>query len=240
MKIAIIGYGRMGREIEKMALDHGHEITAIIDNETDWDNKRDAISGADVAIEFSMPEIAAKNIRRCFEAGLPVVSGTTGWTDSFEEIRKICIEGGHAFFYASNFSPGMNIMFELNKNLAAFMSKYPDYRILVEEIHHSGKKDSPSGTAISLANEIIRHHTVKDIWVNRPSKSPNELEIISIRRNQVPGTHFVQYDSEIDSLEIKHTAHSRKGFAYGALHAAEWLAGRKGCFGMKDILYDEK
>ncbi|MCK5338512.1 MAG: 4-hydroxy-tetrahydrodipicolinate reductase, partial [Bacteroidales bacterium] len=146
MKIAIIGYGRMGREIEIMALDRGHEITAIIDNETDWDNKRDAISGADVAIEFSMPEIAAKNIRCCFEAGLPVVSGTTGWTDSFEEIRKICLEGGHAFFYASNFSPGMNIMFELNKNLAAFMSKYPDYRILVEEIHHSGKKDSPSGT----------------------------------------------------------------------------------------------
>ena len=229
----------MGREIEKMALDQGHEITAIIDNETDWDNKRDAISGADVAIEFSMPEIAAKNIRRCFEAGLPVVSGTTGWTDSFEEIRKICLEDEHAFFYASNFSPGMNIMFELNKNLAAFMSKYPDYRILVEEIHHSGKKDSPSGTAINLANEIISHHPVKDIWVNRPAKNPNELEIISIRRNQVPGTHFVQYDSEIDNLEIKHTAHSRKGFAYGALLAAEWLTGRKGFFGMKDMLYDE-
>lgn len=230
----------MGREIEEMALEHGHEITAVIDNENDWDNQRNAISGADVAIEFSMPGTAVNNILRCFEAGLPVVSGTTGWTDSFEEIRKICMEGGYAFFYASNYSPGMNIMFELNKKLAALMSRHPNYRILVEEIHHSGKKDSPSGTAISLANDIIHHHPVKEIWVNKPAKSPNELEIISIRRNQEPGTHFVQYASEIDSLEIKHSAHSRKGFAYGALLAAEWLAGRKGFFGMKDMLFDEK
>ncbi|MCK4569638.1 MAG: 4-hydroxy-tetrahydrodipicolinate reductase [Bacteroidales bacterium] len=240
MKIAIIGYGRMGREIEEMALHQSHEIAAIIDNENDWANKWDALSGANVAIEFSMPETAANNIRRCFEAGLAVVSGTTAWSGSLDEINKLCLEGGHSFFYASNFSPGMNIMFELNKKLAALMGKHPQYRILIEEIHHSGKKDAPSGTAITLANEIIHHHPVKDIWINKPAIKPNELEIISLRKNQVPGTHFVRYDSEIDSLEIKHTAHTRKGFALGALLAAEWLIGKKGCFDMHDMLYDEK
>ena len=240
MKIAIIGYGRMGREIEELSADLGHEILFTIDNEGDWNKHHADLGKADVAIEFSMPGTAEKNIIRCFEAGLPVVSGTTGWTESMEEIKGKCLSGGHAFFYASNFSPGMNMMFELNQKLAMLMGKYPHYRILVEEIHHAGKKDSPSGTAISLANDIIEQHPVKGDWVNRPSSGPDELEIISIRRNQEPGTHFVKYDSDIDSLEIKHTAHSRKGFAMGALLAAEWLIGKKGCFGMRDMLYDKE
>ena len=228
----------MGKEIAEMAPEMGHEVVLTIDNETDWTTSSDVLRTADAAIEFSQPEIAKENIRRCFEAGIPVVCGTTGWLESFDDIRQSCLEGGHAFFYASNFSPGMNMMFELNKKLAGLMAKYPAYRILIEEIHHSGKLDAPSGTAISLANDIIREHPVKEKWVNKPSMGPEELEIISIRRNQVPGTHFVQYDGDIDSLEIRHTAHSRKGFALGALMAAEWLIGRKGCFGMQDMLYD--
>ena len=238
MKIAILGYGRMGKEIEELALEMSHEIILKIDNETDWSDSSPKLHTADVAIEFSQPETAATNILRCFEAGIPVVSGTTGWTSSFEEIRHRCIEEGHAFFYASNFSPGMNMMFELNRKLAELMSKHPSYRILIEEIHHSGKLDAPSGTAISLAKDIIDSHPVKEDWVNKPASGPEELEIISIRRNQVPVTHFVKYDNAIDSLEIKHTAHSRKGFALGALMAAEWLIGKKGCYGMTDLLYD--
>jgi 4-hydroxy-tetrahydrodipicolinate reductase len=239
MKIAILGYGRMGREIEEMAIDVGHEIILTIDNEDEWANASDKLNMADVAIEFSQPETAPENILRCFKAGVPVVSGTTGWTASLEEISKTCLSGGHAFFYASNFSPGMNMMFELNRKLAKLMSKHPTYRILIEEIHHSGKLDAPSGTAISLAKDIIESHPLKDEWVNKPAAGPEELEIISIRRNQVPGTHFVKYDSDVDSLEVKHTAHSRKGFALGALMAAEWLIGKKGCFGMSDLLYNE-
>jgi len=239
VKIAIIGYGRMGREIEEMALHQGHEVVTVIDNENDWSAFSEALKGADVAIEFSMPETAVNNIRKCFDAGLPVVSGTTGWAASFNTIKDLCTDGGYALFYASNFSPGMNIMFELNKKLAELMRKHPHYRILIEEIHHSGKIDSPSGTAITLADEIMYYHPLKEKWVNRPASNANELEIISIRRNQVPGTHFVKYDSDIDSLEIKHNAHSRKGFALGALMAAEWLLGKQGCFGMHDMLYDE-
>lgn len=238
MKIAIIGYGRMGREIEELAGESGHEVLLTIDNEDDWHKQGNFLTQADVAIEFSMPGTAEKNIDRCFEADVPVVCGTTGWTTKMDEVCKKCIEDGHAFFYASNFSPGMNMMFELNHKLAKLMRNYPHYRILIEEIHHAGKKDAPSGTAISLARDIIDSHPVKTKWVNRPSSGPEELEIISIRRNQEPGTHFVKYDSEIDSLEIKHVAHSRKGFAIGALLAAEWLIGKKGCFGMRDILYN--
>lgn len=229
----------MGKEIEEMALSRNHEIVAVVDNENDWTESENALSTADVAIEFSMPDMAIKNIKRCFKAGLPVVSGTTGWTSSLAELKDSCIEGGHSFFYASNFSPGMNMMFELNKRLAALMGKHPHYRILIEEIHHTGKKDAPSGTAITLANEIIDAHPLKEKWVNKPVFDPSELEITSIRRDQIAGTHFVRYDSDIDSLEIKHSAHSRKGFALGALLAAEWLIGRKGCFGMSDMLYDE-
>lgn len=238
MKIAIIGYGRMGKEIEKSARARGHDTLIIIDNEDDWEQAGDRLADMDVAIEFSMPETASRNIMRCFEADLPVVSGTTGWNESFGMVKKACLEGGHALFYASNFSPGMNIMFELNKKLATLMGQRDEYRILIEEIHHAGKKDAPSGTAITLAKDIIEHHPLKNKWVNKPSSSADELEIISIRKNQVPGTHLVRYDSDFDSLEVRHTAHSRKGFAMGAVLAAEWLPGRKGCFGMADMLYD--
>ena len=155
-------------------------------------------------------------------------------------IKDSCIRGGHALFYASNFSPGMNIMFELNKKLAKLLGRYPGYNILIEEIHHAGKIDAPSGTAITLAKDIIHYHPVKKIWVNKPAKSPDQLEIISLRRNQVPGMHFVKYDSPADSLEIRHTAHSRQGFALGALMAAKWLAGKKGVFTMSDLLYDNE
>jgi len=240
MKIAIIGYGRMGMEIEEMAKEMQHEVIATIDNEVDWKTYEDILPDADVAIEFSMPDSAEQNILRCFKSGLPVVSGTTGWTNAMDRIRNTCLEGGHSFFYASNFSLGMNMMFELNRKLSVLMSRYPNYRILIEEIHHAGKKDAPSGTAISLAKDITDLHPVKRSWVNKPSSGPEELEIISIRRNQEPGTHFVKYDSDIDSIEIKHTAHSRKGFAMGALLAAEWLIGKTGFFGMRDMLYDGK
>jgi 4-hydroxy-tetrahydrodipicolinate reductase len=230
----------MGREVEEQARGRGHNITARIDNEDDWKNQEEGLKSARVAIEFSLPETAKKNILRCFDYGLAVVSGTTGWIDSLDEVRKACEKGNQAFFYASNFSPGMNIMFELNSKLARLMSRQNNYRILIEEIHHTGKKDSPSGTAITLADEIIRFNTNKTKWVNRPANDNDELEIISVRRNHVAGTHYVKYDSDMDSLEIRHSAHSRKGFALGALLAAEYIEGKKGCFSMKDLLYDEE
>lgn len=226
----------MGREIESMALEKGHKIITTIDNEDDWLRHGKKLPEADVAVEFSMPGTAYGNILRCFDADLPVVSGTTGWTDSLEKVKQACLEGGHTLFYASNFSPGMNMMFELNRKLASMMKNYPHYRILIEEVHHKEKKDAPSGTAITLAGHILEHHPVKDSWVNKPASLPNELEIISIRKDQVPGQHFVKYDADTDSLEIRHVAHSRKAFALGALLAAEWLIGKKGFFGMQDML----
>lgn len=238
MDIAIIGYGRMGKEVEDLALQRGHTIVAKIDNDEDWHMQHERLIKANVAIEFSLPGQAAGNILRCFEAGVPVVSGTTGWLHRYDEVSKVCLEGNHAFFYASNFSPGMNVMFELNRKLASLMNKQ-DYQIRIEEIHHTAKKDAPSGTAITLANDIIRDHPIKNSWVNKKAESEEELEITSVRKDNVPGTHVITYESDIDSLEIKHTAHSRKGFALGALLAAEWLQGRKGIFGMKDLLYDQ-
>jgi 4-hydroxy-tetrahydrodipicolinate reductase len=228
----------MGREIKAMAEDLGHEVIAIIDNEDDWIRHAHELPNADVAIEFSMPETAAGNILRCFNAGLPVVSGTTGWAQDLDRVKQACTSGGHTFFYASNFSPGMNMMFELNKKLAALMRKHTSYRVHIEEIHHTNKKDAPSGTAISLAEEIIHYHPTIEKWANNPEPAPEELEIISIRKDQVPGTHIVQYDSDIDSIEIRHTAHSRKGFVSGAILAAEWVLGKKGCFSMANMLYD--
>lgn len=240
MNIAIIGYGRMGKAVEELALPGGHLITATIDNDDEWHKQQEGIKKAGIAIEFSTPGTAEKNILRCFEAGLAVVSGTTGWHKGFDRIKDVCLNNGHALFYASNFSLGMNIMFEINSKLAGLMGKQEGYGILVEEIHHTGKKDAPSGTAISLANEIIKYHPHKNKWVNKPAAHKEDLEIISVRKNQVPGTHFVRYDSDIDSLEIRHTAHSRAGFAHGALLAAEWLYGKTGCFGMQDLLYGKE
>lgn len=238
MEIVIVGYGRMGHEIEELALKRGHKILARIDNEEDWKSNQEMLKKADIAFEFSMPETAITNIKRCFDHGIAVVSGTTGWDQPDSGINDLCINGGHSFFYASNFSPAMNIMFELNKKLASMMAQLEGYQVLIEEIHHEGKKDAPSGTAITLANGIINLHPDKLRWVNKPASTKEDLEIISIRRNQVPGTHSIKYNSDIDSLELKHTAHSRKGFALGAIMAAEWLYGKQGCFGMQDLLND--
>ena len=240
MKIAIIGYGKMGKEIEELALRRGHQIKAIIDNEEDWQKQNQALKEAEMAIEFSMPGTAANNILRCFDLGLDVVSGTTAWDASFEHVKSTCISKNRALFYASNFSPGMNIVFELNRKLAIMMSRQDAYNIQIEETHHKAKKDQPSGTAITLANDIIDINPEKMRWLNETVENKEELEIISIRKDQVPGTHSIQYDSDIDSIEIRHTAHSRKGFALGALLATEWLPGRKGCFGMQDLLNDIK
>jgi 4-hydroxy-tetrahydrodipicolinate reductase len=240
MNIAIIGYGRMGHELEALAGERGHHIVAIIDNEGDWEKYGQRLQEADVALEFSMPSTAPDNILKCFSLGKAVVCGTTGWNDRKEEIIRACSEGKHALFHASNFSLGMNIMFELNKKLAELMHPYKDYRILIEEIHHAGKKDVPSGTAITLANDIISLNSRKQRWINRPAGQAEELEIISVRRNQVPGIHFVKYDSDHDSLEIRHTAHSRQGFAFGALLAAEWIKGKTGFFGMHDLISGHK
>ena len=226
----------MGKAISETARSRGHEVICTIDNNSEWEAQSGVLKQADVVIEFSQPDSAPENILRCFSFELPVVSGTTGWNNRMDEIKKQCISGGHTFFYASNYSPGMNIMLEMNRKLAALMARQEGYQILIEEIHHAGKKDAPSGTAISLANDIITLNPSKKRWVNQPASSGEDLEIISIRRNQVPGTHFVRYDSDVDSLEIKHTAHSRKGFALGALLAAEFLPGRKGVFGMADLL----
>lgn len=239
MKIAIIGYGRMGKEIEAMSIELGHEVICKIDNEEDWKNQAALLQQSDIAIEFSLAETAVNNILRCFEKGLAVVSGTTGWNDSLDRIKEACLDEGNAFLYASNFSIGMNITFEMNRKLAGFMQKHKGYKVMIEETHHTLKKDAPSGTAITLANEILDQNQDLTKWGKGTTDREEELPIISYREDTVPGTHLVRYDSEIDSIELKHTAHSRKGFAFGAISAATWLHGRKGFFSMRDMLYEE-
>lgn len=236
MKIALIGYGKMGKAIEEIALQKGHEILYRIDLDSTDLLEKDRLSQADAAIEFTTPDTAFDNILKCFEAGVPVVSGTTGWLDRMEIIRQRCRREGQAFLYASNFSIGVNLFFELNKRLAALMDHQPQYEVSLEEIHHTQKKDAPSGTAITLAEGILEHVSRKKQWVNALSTDPGTLGIVSRRIDPAPGTHVVRYTSEVDDLEIRHTAHSRKGFAAGALVAAQWLVGKKGCFGMQDVL----
>ena len=232
MKIALLGYGRMGKEIEKIALQRGHEIVLKIEEKQDYD-----IATADVAIDFSIPSAAFENITNCFKNGVPVISGTTGWLDRYQEAVDICNENGGSFIYASNFSLGVNIFFELNRQLAKMMRAWQDYKINNEEIHHTKKLDAPSGTAITLAEGII-DYTPKDAWEldeNQEIKE-NAIPITAKRIPEVPGTHSIGYDSEIDSIEIKHTAHNRKGFALGAVVAAEWIVGKTGVYTMKDVL----
>lgn len=234
MKIALLGYGKMGKSIEEIALQKGHEIGYKSTGKTDANQ----LKKADVGIDFSVPEAAFNNIRACLENGVPVVSGTTGWLEKYDEAVRICKENKGAFLYASNFSIGVNLFFELNKKLAELANTFPGYKPEIEETHHTAKLDAPSGTAISLAEQIIEY-TDKTNWkLTKSTESKNDLTIpITARRiANVPGTHIVSYHSEIDSLEIKHTAHSRKGFAMGALTAAEWIMGKTGIFGMKDIL----
>lgn len=231
MKIALLGYGRMGKTIEQIALQRGHEIILKVDENTGDYN----ISDADVAIDFSIPSVAFKNITNCFNNNVPVVSGTTGWLDKFEEATEICKKNKGAFIYASNFSLGVNIFFELNDYLAKMMKNLGDYNISMEEIHHTKKLDAPSGTAITLAEDIIKH-TTKNKWALDVTTSENELPIRAKRIPDVPGTHSIKYESKIDTIDIKHTAHNRQGFALGAVVAAEWLADKEGIFSMKDVL----
>ncbi len=230
MKIALFGYGKMGKMIEQLAPDRGHQVVARI---TSQDTNPD-FSAMDVAIDFSTPEAAFANITACLKHGVPVVCGTTGWLERYEEVAKICREHNTAFIYASNFSLGVNLFFSLNEKLAQLMQKGPGYRAEIEEIHHVHKLDAPSGTAITLAEGILDHSTYTE-W-KLDDAPEGALPIRSVRDGEVPGTHTVGYHSDIDSIEIRHTAHNRQGFALGALVAAEWIHGRKGVFTMKDVL----
>ncbi|MBI4947703.1 MAG: 4-hydroxy-tetrahydrodipicolinate reductase [Bacteroidetes bacterium] len=251
MKIALFGYGKMGKEIEQIALQRGHEIALKIDVSNINSITNEDLKKCDTAIEFSTPASALSNMTKCFDAGIPVAVGTTGWYDKLGEVKKICKEKDACLFYASNFSIGVNMFFRMNEQLAKMMNKYSDYNVSMEEIHHVHKLDAPSGTAITLANQIIENVNRKKKYVNTsppipspkgegsfsPAKIfPEELEIISKRIDEVTGTHSVKYFSSIDDIEIKHTAHNRKGFATGAMLAAEFLKGKKGIFGMNDLM----
>jgi 4-hydroxy-tetrahydrodipicolinate reductase len=236
MKIALIGYGRMGREVESLARSQGHDISLVIDNENDWSEKGGKLKRCHVAIEFTTPGTVVNNLYRCIDLQVPVVTGTTGWKQQLGEVRKKCLESGGSLFYASNFSIGVNIFFEINRRLAALMSDNGDYEPSIEEIHHIHKLDAPSGTAITLADDILEASASKTAWVNGPSGNPSDLLIRSVREGAVPGTHSVNWDGINDSITITHAAKSRAGFASGALLAALFLQGRQGIFTMKDLL----
>ena len=236
MNIALIGYGKMGKTIEDIAIQKGHEITLKIDIENQNELTTKNLQQADVAIEFTGPGNALYNIYKCFDAEIPVVCGSTGWLEHWQDVEKYCKKKNGTLLYASNFSIGVNIFFEVNKKLASFMAKQPAYDVTIEEIHHTEKKDSPSGTAITLAEQIIKEIPRKSIWINEPSTNDEALVINSIRLDPAPGTHTVTYHSGVDDITIAHTAHNRKGFAGGAILAAEFLQGKKGIFFMKDVL----
>lgn len=236
MNIALIGYGKMGKEIEQIALSHGHKIVLKVSSANATKYSIEELKKADIAIEFSTPETVVGNIYKCFEASVPVVVGTTGWQKDMDEVKQKCNEQNQTLFHSSNYSIGVNLFFKLNEYLAKLMNKYPNYNASMEEIHHVHKKDSPSGTAITLANKIIEHLEKKLKWVNESTSEENELEIISKRIDEIPGTHSVTYGSEVDEISISHIAHSRKGFALGAVIAAEWTRGKKGIFGMDDLM----
>ena len=230
MKIALLGYGKMGKVIEKIALERGHEIVL----KKDQSNSFDGLLNADIAIDFSIPDSAVRNITECLNNEIPVISGTTGWLNDYPKIVALCEEKNGSFIYGSNFSLGVNIFFELNEYLSKMMANMKQYNVSMEEIHHTQKLDAPSGTAITLAEGIIKHTDYTNWTLENPTK--NQIEINAKRIENIPGTHSVFYDSEVDQIEIKHTAHSREGFALGAVVAAEWLVGKKGVFTMKDVL----
>ncbi len=236
MKIAIIGYGKMGHEIEKMALANGHEVVVKLDNKPMSDKDIEDFTTAEVAIEFSEPEAAVNNFNMCFNMGIPVVSGTTGWLDHYDEIRKLCIDGNHSFFYSPNFSLGVNLFFEINRKLAKLMNKYDNYDINVSEVHSKDKLDIPSGTAIRIAEDICENTTNIDNWSFNDKDNKDSISIKSGRENNVIGNHTVNYESDVDSIELTHKAKNRKGFATGAIVAAEFLINRKGFCEMKDLL----
>ena len=236
MKIALIGYGKMGKAIEEIALQQQHEIVLKIDLNNVADFTKENINKADVAIEFTSPHTAFENVKKCLEYGVPVVCGSTGWLDKWKEIETICQQQNGTLLCASNFSIGVNLFFELNTYLAQLMNTHSQYNLSIKEIHHTQKKDAPSGTAISIAEQILENITTKKTWVNNNTTNPNELEIISERIDPAPGTHVVKYSSNVDDIEIIHTAHNRTGFASGAVLAAEFIANKKGIFTMKNVL----
>lgn len=236
MKIALIGYGKMGKAIESIALSKGHEIVLKIDIQNNQEFTEAALQKADVAIEFTGPHSAYENVKKCITWGVPVVSGSTGWLDKWAEIKDLCEAKSSTLIYASNYSIGVNLFFELNKQLAQLMEPYNSYDVSMTEVHHTEKKDAPSGTAISLAEQILTHLGRKNNWVNAASENSNELVIQSERIDPAPGTHMIKYSSEIDDIEIIHTAHTRIGFASGAILAAEFAFEKKGIFTMKDVL----
>ena len=236
MKIALIGYGKMGKAIEEIALQRGHSVDLKIDIDSLASFTKENLQGCDVAIEFTGPHSAKSNILNCFAAGIPVVSGSTGWLDDRVAVEDVCKEKNGSFLYASNFSVGVNIFFELNKKLAQLMKQQPGYEISLEEIHHTQKKDAPSGTAITLAEQVMQEISQKKKWVNDTTEAADELPITSKRIDPAPGTHLVKYSSAIDDIEIIHTAHSRMGFATGAVLAAEYIRDKKGIFTMQQVL----
>jgi len=235
MKIALIGYGKMGKAIEEIALAQGHTVPLIIDHHSADHKTFNELSTIDVAIEFTGAESALENIKKCIDAGIPVVSGSTGWLYKLQEAEFYCSENNGTFLYASNFSIGVNIFFEINTRLAALMARRDEYDVTIKEIHHTQKKDVPSGTAISLAEQIIKENPNKDNWSITNGK-PETIIIESERIDPAAGTHHVRYESAIDNIEIIHTAYNRKGFASGALAAAGFIADKKGIFTMKDVL----
>lgn len=232
MKIALVGYGKMGKIIDEIAVQRGHQIVAKLNEKPNFENLNDP----DVVIEFSQPEVAFENIKFCLEQKIPVICGTTGWLTKKKQIEEIAASNNTAFLYGSNFSLGVNLFFALNEKLATLMKNFPEYNVQLEEIHHTQKKDAPSGTAISIAEGIIKHDARFDAWKLDETKA-KELGIFAIREDEVPGTHSVFYKSEVDEIEIKHTAFNRNGFALGAVVAAEWIVGKKGNFSMTDVLF---
>lgn len=236
MKIALLGYGKMGKEIEKIALERGHEIILKIDIESDWAKAKSLLANADVAIEFSTPQSTIQNIFHSFDVNVPVVVGTTGWMEKLDHVKEVCEKNSQTLFYASNFSIGVNLFFEINNKLALMMKKQEGYNVTMEEIHHAEKLDSPSGTAIKLAEGIIEKYGKKKSWVNNTTDKADVLGIVSKRIDKVPGTHTITWTSAIDDIELKHTAHNRKGFALGAVMAAEWVRDKRGVFTMHDML----
>ena len=235
MRVAIIGYGKMGHEIEQVLIQRGHTVVLIIDQNNTEDLCAEKLAGVDVAIEFTTPDTAYNNVHTCIECGTPVVCGTTGWHDRLVELQNLCREKNATMIWSSNYSLGVNITFRLNRYLAEIMNRFDAYNVDIEEIHHTQKKDAPSGTAISLANDILERVERKTEWINEPTTDANAIEITSLREGTVPGTHTVTYTSEDDKIEIKHTLFSRRALALGAVVAAEFIAPRKGVFTIDDL-----
>ena len=236
MRIAIIGYGKMGHMIEEIALQRGHEVVVKINIDNTEDFTKENCAKADVAIEFTGPATAYENVKKCIDFGLPVVSGSTGWNNKLPELKEYVSQKNGSFLHTSNFSIGVNIFFEVNKLLARLMSPHTEYNVSLKEVHHTAKLDAPSGTAVSLAEQVLSNLERKNSWVNHESAKEDELAIISERIDPAPGTHFVKYSSEIDDIEIIHTAHNRKGFALGAVLAAEYILNKNGVFSMQEVL----